>query len=151
MKVLLVCSSGGHFKGIEQLRPFWEQHERVWVTFKTATTQAALAQETVYWAFSPTNRNLPNLFKNLLLAFQVISQTQPDLIISTGAGVAVPFLMIGKLFGSKTAFIESVTRIQTLSLSAKLLLPFLSVLYVQWPQLQARYPQAELIIPQESV
>ncbi|MEH1867246.1 MAG: PssD/Cps14F family polysaccharide biosynthesis glycosyltransferase [Nostoc sp.] len=151
MKVLLVCSSGGHFKGIQQLRPFWEHHERVWVTFKTATTQAALAQETVYWAFSPTNRNLPNLFKNLLLAFQVVSQTQPDLIISTGAGVAVPFLMIGKLFGSKTAFIESVTRIQTLSLSAKLLLPFLSVLYVQWPQLQARYPQAELIIPQESV
>ncbi|MBD2355789.1 UDP-N-acetylglucosamine--LPS N-acetylglucosamine transferase [Tolypothrix sp. FACHB-123] len=151
MKVLLVCSSGGHFKGIEQLRPYWEQHERVWVTFKTATTQAALAQETVYWAFSPTNRNLPNLFKNLLLAFQVISQTQPDLIISTGAGVAVPFLILGKLFGSKTAFIESVTRIQTLSLSAKLVLPFLSVLYVQWPQLQARYPQAELIIPQESV
>jgi UDP-N-acetylglucosamine:LPS N-acetylglucosamine transferase len=151
MKVLLVCSSGGHFKGLQQLRPFWEQHERVWVTFKTATTQAALTEETVSWAFSPTNRNLPNLFRNLLLAFQVISQTQPDLIISTGAGVAVPFLMIGKLFGSKTAFIESVTRIQTLSLSAKLLLPFLSVLYVQWPQLQARYPQAELIIPQESV
>lgn len=150
MKVLLVCSSGGHFKGLQQLRPFWEQHERVWVTFKTATTEASLAEETVFWAYSPTNRNLPNLFKNLLLAFQVIRETQPQLIISTGAGVAVPFLIIGKLFGSKTAFIESVTRIHTLSLSAKLVLPFLSVLYVQWAQLQTRYPQAELIIPQES-
>jgi UDP-N-acetylglucosamine:LPS N-acetylglucosamine transferase len=70
-------------------------------------------------------------------------------IISTGAGVAVPFLILGRLFGCKTVFIESITRINTLSLSAKLVLPFLSVLYVQWPQLQTRYPQAELVIPQE--
>ncbi len=151
MKVLLVCSSGGHFKALQQLRPFWEEHERIWVTFHTATTDIFLAGEKVYWAYSPTNRNLPNLFKNLLLAFKVLRQTQPNLIISTGAGVAVPFLILGKLFGSHTVFIESVTRINTLSLSAKLVLPFLSVLYVQWPQLQARYPQAELVIPQDSV
>lgn len=48
-------------------------------------------------------------------------------------------------------FVESVTRITTLSLSARLVLPFLSVLYVQWPQLQTLYPQAELIVPQESL
>ncbi|BCL34077.1 PssD/Cps14F family polysaccharide biosynthesis glycosyltransferase [Nostoc sp. MS1] len=151
MKVLLVCSSGGHFKGLQQLHPFWENHERVWVSFRTATTESALTGERVYWAYSPTNRHLPNLCRNLLLAFQVINKTRPDLILSTGAGVAVPFLIIGKLFGSQTAFVESVTRIQTLSLSARLILPFLSVLYVQWPQLQARYPQAELIIPQETL
>lgn len=151
MKVLLVCSSGGHFKGLQQLRPFWENHQRVWVTFRTATTEASLIGENVYWAHSPTNRNLPNLFKNLLLAFQVIAKTRPQLILSTGAGVAVPFLIIGKLFGSQIVFVESVTRIHTLSLSARLVLPFLNVLYVQWPQLQARYPQAELIIPQESL
>ncbi len=83
------------------------------------------------------------------MAFQVIKKNRPELILSTGAGVAVPFLIVGKFFGGKTAFVESVTRINTLSLSAKLALPFLNVLYVQWPQLQARYPQAELIIPQE--
>jgi beta-1,4-N-acetylglucosaminyltransferase len=151
MKILLVCSSGGHFKGLQQLRPFWENHDRLWVTFRTATTETALTDETVAWAYSPTNRNLPNLWRNLLLAFQIISKHRPDLILSTGAGVAVPFLILGKLFGSQTVFVESVTRIQTLSLSARLVLPFLSVLYVQWPQLQTRYPQAELIIPQESL
>ncbi|MBD2497775.1 PssD/Cps14F family polysaccharide biosynthesis glycosyltransferase [Nostoc sp. FACHB-280] len=151
MKVLLVCSSGGHFKGLQQLNSFWENHERIWVTFNTTTTEAALNGEKVYWAYSPTNRNIPNLLRNMLLAFQVINQTRPQLILSTGAGVAVPFLIVGKLFGSQTVFVESVTRIKTLSLSAKLVLPFLNVLYVQWPQLQARYPQAELITPQESL
>lgn len=150
MKVLLVCSSGGHFKGLQQLRSFWENYDRAWVSFNTATTQAALTGEKVYWAYSPTNRNFPNFVKNLYLAFQVIRETKPDVIISTGAGVAVPFLILGKIFGSQTVFIESVTRIETLSLSARLVLPFLSLLYVQWPQLQARYPQAELVSPQES-
>ncbi len=151
MKILLVCSSGGHFKALQQLQPFWRSHERIWVTFRTATTEAALAGETVFWAHSPTNRNLPNLVRNLGLAWKVIRQEKPNLIISTGAGVAVPFLLLGKLFGSQTVFIESVTRIQTLSLSARLVLPFLTVLYVHWPQLQARYPQAELVVSQEGL
>ncbi|MBD2666008.1 glucosyltransferase [Richelia sinica FACHB-800] len=149
MKFLLVCSSGGHFKALQQLHPFWENQERLWVTFRTATTEAELTEEKVFWAYSPTNRNFPNFCRNLLLAWQVIRKNRPDVIISTGAGVAVPFLILGKLFGKKTIFIESITRINTLSLSAKLTLPFLSILYVQWPQLQARYPQAELVLPQE--
>lgn len=149
MKVLLVCSSGGHFKALQQLRPFWQEHERTWVTFRTSTTEAMLKNEQVSWAYSPTNRNLPNLLRNLWLAVQIINSTHPDLIITTGAGVAVPFLILGKLKGSQTVFIESVTRVSSLSLSAKLVLPFLNVLYVHWTQLQRQYPQAELVMSEE--
>lgn len=145
MTVLLVCSSGGHFKALCQLRPFWEQHDRLWVTFRTATTEAELEGERVCWAYSPTNRNLPNLVRNLLLAAQVLVQERPSLVVSTGAGVAVPFLILARLLGRQVVFIESVTRIDTLSLSARLVRPFLTVLYVHWPQLQRRYPRAELI------
>lgn len=149
MKVLLVCSSGGHFKALQQLRPFWQEHERTWVTFRTSTTEAMLKNEQVSWAYSPTNRNFPNLLRNLWLAVQIINSTHPDLIITTGAGVAVPFLILGKLKGSQTVFIESVTRVSSLSLSAKLVLPFLNVLYVHWTQLQRQYPQAELVMSEE--
>jgi beta-1,4-N-acetylglucosaminyltransferase len=145
MKILLVCSSGGHFKALNQLQPFWEQHQRCWVTFRTTTTQTALQDEQVYWAFSPTNRNIPNLIRNLILAWRVVRQERPQVIITTGAGVAVPFIIVSKLMGSQTIFVESITRIQQLSLSARLVLPFLDVLYVQWPQLKTLYPQAELV------
>jgi UDP-N-acetylglucosamine:LPS N-acetylglucosamine transferase len=151
MKILLVCSSGGHFKALQQLQPFWQDHACTWVTFRTGTTEAFLKDAKVAWAYSPTNRNLPNLLRNLGLAVKVLRQEQPDLILSTGAGVAVPFLILGKLWGSKTVFIESVTRVSSLSLSARLALPFLSVIYVHWPRLKARYPQAELVtIPEAS-
>lgn len=145
MKVLLVCSSGGHFKALYQLRPFWGTQERRWVTFRTDVTEAQLEGEIVEWAWCPTNRNIPNLFRNLGLAWYILLRDRPDLVVSTGAGVAVPFLMLGKLLGCQTIFIESITRVTDLSLSAKLSLPFLNVLYVHWSQLQHRYPKVKLI------
>jgi UDP-N-acetylglucosamine:LPS N-acetylglucosamine transferase len=151
MKVMLVCSSGGHFKALHQLQPFWEPCDRTWVTFRTPITEAALEHEKVSWAWSPTNRNILNLLKNLFLAWNLLRCNRPDLVITTGAGVAVPFLWLAKLMGSQTAFIESITRVTELSLSAKLALPFLDVLYVHWPQLQIRYPHAELITAQPSL
>jgi beta-1,4-N-acetylglucosaminyltransferase len=157
MKVMLVCSSGGHFKALYQLQPFWELDDRVWVTFQTPTTESLLKDEKVYWAWSPTNRNIPNLLRNIGLAWKILRRDRPDLLISTGAGIAVPFINLARLFGSKTVFIESITRVTDLSLSAKLSLPFLNLLYVHWAQLQIRYPQAELItlqntsLPRETV
>ncbi|BAU13983.1 oligosaccharide biosynthesis protein Alg14 like protein [Leptolyngbya sp. NIES-3755] len=145
MKVLLVCSSGGHFKALYQLRPYWGVHDRQWVTFQTSVTETQLEGENVDWAWSPTNRNIPNLLRNLGLAWKILRRDRPDLVISTGAGVAVPFLLLAKLFGSQTIFIESITRVNDLSLSAKLSLPFLNVLYVHWAELQHRYPKATLI------
>ena len=75
----------------------------------------------------------------------VILKERPQLVLSTGAGVVVPFIILAKLCGIQTAFIESFTRVKELSLSARLVLPFLDALYVQWEQLQAKYPQAKLI------
>ena len=149
MKVMIVCSAGGHFQAALQLRSFWEVHERIWVTFQTPVAETSLCNERVYWAYSPTNRSVPNLLRNLGLAWQVLHKERPDVVISSGAGVAVPFLWLARLLGSQTVFIESITRVVDLSLSAKLALPFLTVLYVHWAQLQAKYRQAELIFDDE--
>ena len=145
MKILLVCSSGGHFNALMQLEAFWGSHEHVWVTFQGKSTQTHLAKEKVYWAYHPTNRNITNLCRNLVLARHILRQERPQLVLSTGAGVAVPFIILAKLMGIQTAFVESITRVTELSLSAKLTLPFLDALYVHWPSLAERYKQAILI------
>jgi UDP-N-acetylglucosamine:LPS N-acetylglucosamine transferase len=151
VRLLLVASSGGHFRALLQLEPFWGLHRRTWVTFATPTTGQELAGENdVVWAHSPTNRNLPNLLRNAVLAFRLLRRRRPDVILTTGAGVAVPFLILGRLMGIRTVFIESITRTETLSLSARLALPFLDVLYVHWPRLQIRYPMAELVVPERA-
>lgn len=135
--VLLVCSSGGHLLQLLELRPAWEQFERVWVAFDKSDTRSLLAGERVIHAHGPTNRNLRNLLRNLVLARRVISRERPCALLTTGAGVAVPFAWIGRLYGMPTIYVESFTRIRELSLSARLIAPVGSRLYVQWPELAA--------------
>ena len=66
---------------------------------RTKQRGTMLENEAVVWAHSPTNRNIPNLIRNNLLAYRTIRSYRPDIILSTGAGVSVPFLLQGKLMG----------------------------------------------------
>lgn len=145
MKILLVCSSGGHFKAMQQLQDFWETHDHVWVTFQTPATETALNQQKVYWIPNVPDHSEPGFWKALRFAWQILRREKPNAVLSTGANITVPFLILARLMGSQTIFIESITRVSTLSQAARLSLPFLHTLYVHWPQLQARYPMAELI------
>ena len=150
-KLMVICSSGGHFTYAQSLRPFLKQYQDLcWITFYSETTKAQLEadQERVYWAYSPTNRNLPNLIRNLILAFKVLICEKPDLVLSTGAGVSVPFLLVARfLFKKPTIFVESKTRLNQLSLSAKMLnfLEALEWLVVRSQMLANFYPNAEYV------
>jgi beta-1,4-N-acetylglucosaminyltransferase len=146
-KLALVCSSGGHFFELYSLRASWEGPglEHFWVTFPGSDTDCLLARERTYAAYHPTNRNLTNLVRNLLLALRVLLRERPSVIVSTGAGVAVPFLWLGRLLGARTIYIESITWIHTLSLSGRLVAPFVHELLVQWPQLAATRTKATFV------
>jgi len=142
-KLALIASSGGHLFQLSSLKEFWGEKEHFWVSFKTQDAIYLLKDEKVYWAHFPTNRNIKNLIKNLFMAIKIIRKEKPDAIMSTGAGIAVPFLLIGKLFGKKTLYLESITRNEELSLSGRLVYPFVDKLLVQWPQLAEKYKKTE--------
>jgi beta-1,4-N-acetylglucosaminyltransferase len=142
VKVCLVCSAGGHFFELFSLNYLWKKHDHFWVTFPNQDTQVMLRGETVYWAYSPTNRNLKNLARNFYLAAKIIPRERPRVVISTGAGVAIPFLYLGRLAGARTVYIESLTRIADLSLTGRLVYPIVRDFFVQWPELAGRYRRA---------
>ena len=142
MKVCLVGSSGGHLTHLYLLKPFWENEERFWVTFDKADAKSILKDEKTYHCYFPTNRNLKNLIKNTLLAFKVLRKEKPDVIISSGAAVAVPFFYLGKLFGAKTVYIEVFDRIDAPTVTGKLVYPVTDKFIVQWEEMKKVYPKA---------
>jgi UDP-N-acetylglucosamine:LPS N-acetylglucosamine transferase len=133
--LLIVCSTGGHLLQMQELHEAWEPFERVWVTFDKSDSRSLLRGERVVHAHGPTNRNVPNLLRNLRLALRVLRTERPSAILTTGAGVAVPFAWIGRALGIPTIYVESVTRIEGLSLSGRLIAPVAERLYAQWPEL----------------
>ncbi len=118
-----------------RLRPAWESFETTWVTLPAADSEYLLRDERVILGRGPTNRSLRALLANLRLAWQVVRRERPAVILSTGAALAVPFFLAGRLFGARLVFVESLTRTTALSLSGRLVRPLADAFFVQWPDL----------------
>lgn len=142
MKVCLVGSSGGHLTHLYMLKPFWQNKERFWVTFDKEDARSLLEGEKMYPCYYPTNRSLKALIINTRLAFKVLKKERPDLIISSGAAVAVPFFYIGKLYGAKTIYIEVFDRINHSTMTGKMVYPVTDKFIVQWEEMKDVYPKA---------
>lgn len=145
MKVLMVSSSGGHLAQLHALRMWWESHERTWVTFPGADTRSLLEGERVIAAYHPTTRNVPNLLRNLGLARRVLRRERPDVVVSSGAGVAVPFFLLARLLRIRTVYVEVYDRIDSATLTGRLCYPLSDLFLLQWEEQRRLYPRGVVI------
>ncbi|KMT05961.1 hypothetical protein BVRB_7g164500 [Beta vulgaris subsp. vulgaris] len=83
-------------------------------------------------------------------ALWLMIKIRPQVILCNGPGTCIPLCGIALLFKvlgirwSSIFYVESIARVQRLSLSGLLLykLRMADQLYVQWPQLQRKYPRS---------
>jgi UDP-N-acetylglucosamine--N-acetylmuramyl-(pentapeptide) pyrophosphoryl-undecaprenol N-acetylglucosamine transferase len=119
---LLVASAGGHLQQLHQLVSRFELGTpRTWVTYDVPQARTLLQGERVIPAHHPTTKNAVNAARNLRLARAVMNAVAPTVVLSTGAGVAVPFCAIAARRGIPTHYIESATRAVGPSLSGRML------------------------------
>jgi UDP-N-acetylglucosamine:LPS N-acetylglucosamine transferase len=144
-EVLLVGSSGGHLAQLLALQPWYSTRTRSWVTFDTPDARSLLDGEDVIWAYYPTTRNVKNLVRNAFLALSVLRKRNVAAVITTGAGVALPFVALARLRRIPTVYIEVYDRIDTATLTARLCRPFLSAMLVQWEEQRRMYPEATVV------
>ena len=147
MKILLVGSAGGHLAQLLLLAPYWTHHELVWVTLDKPDARARLTGQAVHWAHGPTGRSASMALRNLALARRVLRQERPDVIVSNGAGVALPFFVVARARGIPTVFFDVYDRIDAPSLTGALIAPLASAVVAQWPEQLASYPDAHLLGP----
>ena len=113
----------------------------------TPDARSLLAGEPVIWAFHPTTRNVINLVRNLGLAWRLLRRRRPDVVVTTGAGVAFPFFLIARCLGVRTVYLEVYDRIELRTLTGGLCHPLANLFLVQWEEQLHLYPRAELIGP----
>jgi len=142
MKLLLACTSGGHFSTMWGLKNFWTHHDRVWVTDCKEDTEYLVGRESVHWLPYQAPRDLLIMLKNFPTVIRLVWQEKPDMIISTGASIAVGFGFAAKLLGIRFIYVESISRQEELSLSGKLVYLLSHAFYVQSPQLAEKYARA---------
>lgn len=148
-KLMLVCAAGGYFCYMQSIQSFWENYsDRLWISVRTSITEREIEDSQRYWGYVPVKDNLLNIIRNLILAFRSVPRFKPDLVVSTGSGFSLPYLLIAKLFcGSKVVFVESKTRFQKIGLPAWVLmkLKVLDLIVVRSKAIANLYPEAVYI------
>jgi UDP-N-acetylglucosamine:LPS N-acetylglucosamine transferase len=147
VKALLVASAGGHLQQLVWMAPWWRSHDRVWVTFDTPDARGMLAGERIVPAAHPTNRAPGNALRNLQLARRVLADERPDVVVSTGAGVAVPFLLAARAAGVATVFVEPYDRVDGPSLTGRLVGRVVDCVVLQRREQLAFHPGGVLLGP----
>jgi UDP-N-acetylglucosamine:LPS N-acetylglucosamine transferase len=146
-RVLLVCSSGGHLAQLLSLQPWLLRNRPRWVTFPTEDALSLLAGQDVVAAHFPTTRNIPNLLRNGVLAWRLLREDRPDVVLSTGAGAAVPFFVLARLLRIPSVYIEVYDRLDSRTMTGRLCRPFATRMLVQWEEQQQLYRGSTVVGP----
>nr|ADI22510.1 UDP-N-acetylglucosamine:LPS N-acetylglucosamine transferase [uncultured verrucomicrobium HF0500_08N17] len=141
LRVCCICSVGGHFKQILKIAGAWDNYDYFFVLFYKPVIDSFMKKEKVYLVCSP-ERNpflfIYNIFQSLLLFIK----TKPDVVISTGAGMAIAMCYIAKLFGKKVIYIEDWCVVQSPTLTARIVYPIADLFIIQREHLIEFFPNA---------
>lgn len=134
MKILAVASAGGHWIQLLRIRKAFEGAEIVYIS--THKSYPLDGSQCRYYSIIDANRW--NKLRLIQMAFQIksiIDTEKPDYIISTGAAPGLAAILWGRLKGSKTIWVDSIANVERISLSGRLIKPFVDLHITQWPHL----------------
>jgi len=148
-KVIFAASSGGHITEILKLQELFKEYEYLLVTEKTEVTNKLNEKYHMEFLKYGPNHNIFKyiciIFYNLWRSLKIVANFKPDTIVSTGAQIGGFMCFMGKLFGAKVIYIESLAKTQTLSKTGKNMYKIADKFYVQWESLAKKYAKAEYL------
>ena len=142
-KICLVSSSGGHLYQLLMMKKSWEKYDNFWVSFNKTDVKSLLVNKKIYFGYYPESRNIANFFKNLFLATSILSTEKPQVVISAGAGLAVPFFIVAKILNIKTIYIEPLDFIKYPSLTGKISYLIVDLFLIQDPNQKKFFPRSK--------
>lgn len=143
LRICLAASAGGHLTQLLRLASGWSSHS----TFCVTTSDVVLEEIQKYGkAYVVGECNRQHLLRVLLVLVRctgIILKERPDVIISTGAAVGCIMSFLGKITGAKVVWIDSITNVDRLSLSGRLVWHIADLFLTQWQQLARQYKNIE--------
>lgn len=144
-KVCLVSSCGGHFMELMQLLPLVQGKRYYIVTEKNVASTGAVKKHPHHYLVQQEREGISFIFKfgwNIILSFIYFIIERPTTIITTGAGASYPTCLFARLFKRRIIYVESFAKLDSESVTGKMVYPFADFFFVQWPEMKNVYPKA---------
>jgi hypothetical protein len=134
-KVLAVASEGGHWIQLLRLSPAFVDSEVVFVgTFDSFREQ--VPGHKFYFINDATRWDKVGLIKAGLKLLWINWKETPDVIVSTGAAPGYLAIRLGRLFGARTVWVDSISNVECLSMSGAIVGSHTNLWLTQWPHLE---------------
>lgn len=141
MKVCIVSSCGGHLTEVRCLKQAYGKYDHFYVLNDRAILPPDMEGRTRFISHSERDWKI---FLNLWEAYRILRAERPQVILTTGAGPAVPFAIVGRLlFGVRVVFVESITRIEEPSLTGRIMYWLAHDFFYQWKSLRRFFHKAK--------
>ncbi|HVP81206.1 MAG TPA: PssD/Cps14F family polysaccharide biosynthesis glycosyltransferase [Thermodesulfobacteriota bacterium] len=135
-KIGLICSHGGHFVELLQVREAFDGYPAFLLTYKEVST---LNQKNAYYIANIGKNPVAFIF-GVFKIFFILLKERPTVLFSTGSEIAIPPFYFGKfLFGTKLIYLESCAQIFRPSMTGKWVYPITDLFLVQWEPLLKEY------------
>ena len=148
-KVLFISSTGGHLSEMLRLSPMFEKYDYHIITEKTKSNMGLLEKypnRVNFLVYGTKSHFLTYPFKllyNTIKSLVLYCKIKPKVIITTGAHTAGPMCIIGKIFGSKIIYIETLANSKTKTVTGRIIYHFADLFIVQWESMLKLYPKAK--------
>ena len=143
-RIMAVASAGGHWVQLMRLRPAWRGMNVTYVSTDPGLAailedkgSQGIEKELTFKTVVEANRwTKGRLIRQLFQLFRIIATTRPHVIVTTGAAPGYFAIRIGKLFGARTIWIDSIANAEELSLSGKQAKKHADLCLTQWEHLE---------------
>jgi hypothetical protein len=132
--VLAIASVGGHWIELLRLMPLFNNHEVSFISNKDNLANSVEGHG-FYNVPDANKQQKMNLVKCFFAVLTRVIVLRPVVIITTGAAPGLMGIFIGRLFGIKTIWIDSIANVEKLSLSGAIAVKVAHKVYTQWEHL----------------
>lgn len=147
LKICFCASAGGHAEEILKLKPLAKKYDCVFFTEKSGFTDLSFAAKT-YTVPQVNRKETLVIFKMVLITIKSLSlllREKPNVLISSGALATIPICALAKLFNKRIVYIESLARVDKLSLTGRFMKGISNLYIVRSKNLLKFVPAAKYI------
>jgi beta-1,4-N-acetylglucosaminyltransferase len=151
VKLLVILGEGGHTAELLNLVDLLGQNYDYYYTVSKEDNLSASRIKLsgpIYRFSRPRGKytgKLTAIFRTVVVGIQsfwILLRIRPAAILSSGPAIAVPVSVVGKLLGVRIIFVETGSRVRTVSLTGRIMYHLADLFFVQWPHLKERLPRA---------
>ena len=126
-----------------RLNESWQGYDTFCVTTSNVVREKLHKYGKIFIVGECNRKHMLRIILVVMRCINIILRERPDVVISSGAAVGCIMCFLGKFFGVEIVWLDSITNVERISLSGRMVRYIADLFLVQWPELAEHYINVE--------